>query len=145
LILLDANALISLLLDEPAADEVAELLRSRSCAIPAPCVAEVLDRVMRRHAISRREFLERVDPLVDEVLLGLTIDIRVAQRAGEIRAAHYARDGAALSLADCLLLASAGREDEIATADAAVAKTAGKLGIEVVPLPDSRGRLPGQA
>jgi PIN domain. len=143
LILLDANALLFLLLDKPAAPEVAELLRSRDCAIPAPCVAEVLDNLMRRHAISQEEFLERVGPLVDVTVDGLPIDIPVAQWAGEIRAAHYSRGRVALSLADCLLLASAEGDDEIASADAAVLKTAEKLGIGVIPLLDSRGRRAG--
>lgn len=142
MILLDANALLSLLLDQPAAPEVAELLRSRDCGIPAPCVAEVADRSMRRHAISRNQFIERVGPLIDERVVGLAIDVPVAQRAGEIRAADYDRDGTALSLADCLLLASAGHDDEIATADAAVIATAEKLGIGVIALPDSGGRRP---
>jgi predicted nucleic acid-binding protein len=142
LILLDANALIALLLDEPAAAEVADLIRRPDSAIPAPCVAEVLDRLMRRHQISPREFQERVSPLLEESLLGLTIEIGTAQRAGEIRADHYKREGAALSLADCLLLASAGRGDEIATADGAVIAVARKIGVDVVVLPDSGGRRP---
>lgn len=143
MILLDSNALISLLLDQPAGSEVAQLMRSSDCAITAPCVTEVLDRLMRTHAISRDQFLERVEPLVDTTLDGLPIDIPVAQWAGEIRAAHYARDGAALSLADCLLLASAEDEDEIATADTAVIRAAEELGIGVIPLLDSRGRRAG--
>jgi predicted nucleic acid-binding protein len=140
--LLDANALIAFLLDEPAAPEVAELLRRDRCAIPAPCVAEVLDRLMRRHSISELEFAERVGPLLDETLIGLGVDVRVGQRAGEIRAGHYARAGAALSLADCLLLAAAGSGDEIATADAAVVVTARRLGLGVIPLRNSRGHRP---
>lgn len=98
---------------------------------------------MRRHAISQEEFLERVGPLVDVTVDGLPIDIPVAQWAGEIRAAHYSRGRVALSLADCLLLASAEGNDEIASADAAVLKTAEKLGIGVIPLLDSRGRRAG--
>lgn len=97
---------------------------------------------MRRYAISRNKFIERVGPLIDERVVGLAIDVPVAQRAGEIRAAHYDRDETALSLADCLLLASAGHDDEIATADAAVIATAEKLGIGVIVLPDSDGRRP---
>jgi predicted nucleic acid-binding protein len=143
LILLDTNALLSFLLDRPAASEVAELLRSRDCGMPVSCVAEVKDRLIRRHAISQEAFLERVEPLVDVAVADLPIDIEVAQWAGEIRAAHYARDGMALSLADCMLLASAEGDDEIATSDAAVIETAGKLGIGTIPLLDSQGRRPG--
>lgn len=142
MILLDANALISLLLDEPAAPEIAKLMRSGDCGTPAPCVAEVKDRLIRRHGISEEEFLERVGPLVDVAVAGVPVGVPVAQRAGGIRASHYSRERAALSLADCLLLASAEGDDEIATADAAVIATASKLGIGVIRLLNSRGRRP---
>jgi hypothetical protein len=49
----------------------------------------------------------------------------------------------ALSLADCLLLASAEPDDEIATADRAVIEIARKLEVPVIPLLDSRGQRPG--
>lgn len=72
----------------------------------------------------------------------LPLDFGVAWRAGEIRAAHYRRKSTALSLADCVLLASAGPENEIATSDRAVAATARKLDIAVIPLLDSQGGRP---
>lgn len=62
--------------------------------------------------------------------------------AGEIRASHYHRKTAALSLADCVLLAAAGPEDEIATSDRAVAVAAHHLGIGLIPLLDSQGERP---
>ncbi len=74
--------------------------------------------------------------------MGLPIDIPTAQRAGEIRAEHYARVRAPLSLADCFLLASAEGEDKIATADRAVIRVAEQLGIGTIPLLDSQGRRP---
>jgi predicted nucleic acid-binding protein len=143
LILLDANALVSFLLDEPGACEVEELMQSRECGVPAPCVAEVRDLLIRRHAITEEEFLERTGPLVDVSVAGLPVDIQLAQWAGDIRAAHYSRSRSALSLADCLLLASAEEEDEIASADSAVIRVARELDIGVIPLLDSRGRRPG--
>lgn len=140
--LLDANAFIALLLREPGGVEVAELLKGRDCATPAPCVAEVVDKLVRRHRIGPEPLAEKLNPLLAESIAVLDVGTSVAWRAGEIRAAHYRRKSAALSLADCVLLASAGPEDEIATSDRAVAATARKLDIAVIPLLDSQGGRP---
>jgi predicted nucleic acid-binding protein len=142
LILLDANALISLLRGQPAEQEVAALLKQGNCAIPAPCLAEVVDLMIRTYEVEPSALAERLGALIDEVLPVLGVDQRVAWRAGELHAAHYHRSRAALSLADCLLLATAEPDDEVATADAPVIATAGKLGIGAIPLPDSRGNRP---
>jgi PIN domain nuclease of toxin-antitoxin system len=142
LTLLDANALIAALLDEPARGEVAELLRNGGCAIPASCLSEVVAHLLRKHRVPEQLLAERLDPLIDEAVAVLDVDSRVAWRAGELRAAHYHRKTADLSLADCLLLASAGPKDEIATSDRAVVATARELGIGVIPLPDSNGDRP---
>jgi len=137
LTLLDANALIGLLIGEPAREEVAELLRTGECAIPAACLSEVVDSLMRKHGVDRLSLSERLGPLLDEVLTVLPIDTRLAWRAGELRAAHYHRADSSLSLADCLLLASAGPDDRVATADGAVIALAEKLGIATIPLTNS--------
>lgn len=143
--LLDANAFVALLRREPGGPEVAELVRGRGCATPAPCVAEVVDRLIRRHGISAGALAERLGPLLDESIVVLEVDSRVAWRAGEIRAGHYQRKTSALSLADCVLLATAGPDDEIATSDRAVAAVCHELGIGVIPLLDSGGRRPERA
>ena len=140
--LLDANAFVALLRREPAGPEVAELIRYRNCVTPAPCLAEVLDKLIRRHGVDPSRLSERLGALIDESVSVLNVDVRMAWRAGELRAIHYHRKTAALSLADCVLLATAGPEDEIATSDGAIAKTARKLGIGLIPLPDSNGRRP---
>ena len=102
-------------------------------------MAEIVDRLARRWGSSEEETARQLGPLVDESVAVLSIDSRIAWRAGEIRAAHYRRKTAALSLADCVLLAAAGPDDEIATSDRAVAATAHRLGIGLIPLLDSRG------
>lgn len=139
---LDANAFVALLRREPGGLEVAELIRSRSCVTPAPCVTEVVDKLVRRHGIGEERLAERLNPLLAESVGVLEIDGSTAWRAGGIRAAHYHRKTAALSLADCILLASAGSEDEIATSDRAVASTARRLNVDVRPLLDSNGERP---
>lgn len=137
--LLDASALLSLLLGQPAETEVSALLQRGNCAIPAPCLTEVVDKLIRKHRVDPGAVSERLGPLIDETIPVVSTDPRIAWRAGELHAAHYDRRTAALSLADCILLATAGPDDEIATSDATVIATAGKLGIDVVPLPDSKG------
>jgi predicted nucleic acid-binding protein len=142
LILLDANALISLLRGQPAESEVSALLQQGNCAVPAPCLSEVVDRLIRGHRVEPAALSERLGAMIDEVLPVLPIDQRIAWRAGELHAAHYHRVRAALSLADCLLLAIAEPNDEVATSDAGVIATAKKLGVGTIPLPDSRGKRP---
>lgn len=140
--LLDASGLLSFLRAQPAEEEVAALLHGGGCAVPSSCLAEVVDRLIRRWGSSSENVAEQVGPLIDEALSVLALDSAIALRAGEIRAVHYHRRTAPLSLVDCVLLATAGPEDEIATSDGAVATVAQKLGIAVVPLPDSNGRRP---
>jgi predicted nucleic acid-binding protein len=142
LILLDANALISLLRSQPAEAEVSALLRQGDCAVPAACLSEVVDRLIRMYRVDPAAVSERLGALIDEAIPVVPANQGVAWRAGELHAAHYHRTNAALSLADCLLLASAEPGDEIATSDAAVIATARKLGIEVISLRDSGGRRP---
>jgi predicted nucleic acid-binding protein len=142
LTLLDANALLSLVLGQPAEAEVSALLRRGNCAVPAPCLAEVVDTLVRNHQIERELVARDLGVLIDEVVAVVSTDLRIAWRAGELHAEHYDRNTTDLSLADCVLLATACSGDEIASSDAAVVSTAGKLGIGVVPLLDSRGRRP---
>ena len=134
--------MLSLLLGQPAEAEVSELLRRGNCGIPAPCLAEVVDKLLRKRQVDPAAVSERLGALIEEVVQVLPTDQRIAWRAGELHATHYHRSRASLSLADCLLLATAGPDDEVATSDATVIETARKLGIGVIPLPDSGGRRP---
>ncbi len=97
---------------------------------------------MRKRRVEPATVSERLGPLLDEVVPVVVTDRRIAWRAGELHAEHYDRTKSALSLADCILLASAEPDDEVATSDTAVCATARKLGLRVVPLPDSSGGRP---
>lgn len=142
MILLDANALLAFLKDEPAAGEVAALLRTGDCATPASCLSEVVDRLIRRSGVPAEEVVDRLVPLIDASLGILAIENRVGWQAGEFRGVHYARDDTDLSLADCILLAVARPDDELATADRDLAAIAAGRDISVIALPDSRGNQP---
>lgn len=140
--LLDANALLALLWSEPAESEVATLLRSGECATPASCLSEVVDQLIRCAGVPAEDVVDSLEPLIEASLMILPVENRLAWRAGELRAAHYARGSTDLSLADCTLLAATGPDDRLATSDAALARTAQVLDITVIPLPNSQGRRP---
>ena len=86
LILLDANALIALLKDEPAAGEVAELLRDRDCATPASCLSEVVDRLIRRVGVRPEDVVDRLEPVIDASLASFRSRLALGWLAGELRA-----------------------------------------------------------
>ena len=142
MILLDASALLALLWGEPGESEVAALLRSNDCATAAPCLSEVVDKLIRRNDVLPEQVLDYLDPLIDASLGIVPVENRIAWQAGEFRAAYYSRGHSDLSLADCLLLAAAGSNDKLATADGALAGVASTLEISVIPLPDSKGNRP---
>jgi len=140
LTLLDSSAVLSLLWDEPGADEVAELMRGGNCAISPACLSEVVDKLIRGEGSSEASVAQKLSPLIDEVVAMPPIDATIGWRAGELRAQHYQRAGDDLSQVDCLLLATAQSGDQIATSDGSLAKVANSKEIDVVVLPDSMGR-----
>jgi PIN domain nuclease of toxin-antitoxin system len=90
-VLLDAFALIALLAEEPAADEVEALLRGGEAAITAVNLAEALDVLQRIQGISRERLQELTMPLVGERMRLLPIDERIVGDAADIRARRYHR------------------------------------------------------
>jgi hypothetical protein len=104
----------------------------------------LVDIAQRAHGISAEEIRAAIEPL----LLGEVLSVAVSAEpqawlAAEIRTKHYDRKNAALSMADCLLLAHGVTDGApTATADPVIATVAGELETEVVGLPDSSGRRP---
>jgi predicted nucleic acid-binding protein len=139
-ILLDAFALVALLADEPAADQVDDLLRSPDVGIPATNLMEVVDHLLRRRGVEEAIIREAVDGLVGAGLVVLHTTCETPWNAARLRARHDDRAHSPLSLADCVLLATAGPSDSIATADGLVIAAARAEGIEVRALADSAGR-----
>jgi uncharacterized protein with PIN domain len=140
-ILLDAYALIALLAEEPAADEVSRLIAHERTAVAAPNLAEAADRLGRVYGIAVKRTRSAVESLEQSIDLSIRpVERAHAWRAAELRVEHYHRTRRALSLGDCLLLAMAGREDRVATSDPYILATAGEEQIEWIALPDSQGR-----
>ena len=136
--LLDANALVAVILGEPAMELVRGLLREGNVAMAAPNVVEVYDIASRREGIPIERVAEVVEPLFEGTIEQLAIDASLARRAAEIRIEHYHRKTRALSLADVILLAAARPADRLATSDSDVLAVADGLGIETIELPRSR-------
>ncbi len=143
MIVLDAYALVALLGDEPAADEVEALLRDRECVVGVVNLAEAIGVSCRVAGVADTEVRDVLEPMI----LGGRLAVRTPQsadawRAAELRCRYYDRKEREISLADCFLLAAATSADEIATADPAVAEVARAEGLRILPLPDSRGQRP---
>lgn len=142
MILLDAYPLVAILAEEPAAHEVADLLRAQPAAITAVNLAEAIDVSCRVGGADEREVVGLIETLeTSGVLTVVPIDEGAARTAARLRIEWYARGVRALSLADCFLLAVS-EGDAIVTADPAVAEVARAQGITVLAVPDSLGRLP---
>jgi ribonuclease VapC len=142
-VLLDAFALVALLRDEPAADEVEAILRRGDTAMSAVNLAEALDVLQRVDGVDRPRLDAVTGPLINESVRLLVVDEATARDGADVRARRYHRTRSPLSLADCLLLAAALQtQAAVATADRPVARAARAEGIELTALPDSRGRRP---
>lgn len=141
MILLDAYALTALLANEPAAEEVGELIAAGKAAVPAPNLAETADRLARVHGIAVSRTRSAVEALEQSTDLHVrALERPQAWRAAELRAKHYHRSDRPLSLGDCLLLAMSGEEDRVATADPHVLATANEEQIGWIALANSQGR-----
>lgn len=141
--MLDAGPVVSLLLDDAAAAEVAEALADGERArISVVNVAEVLDVLRRVHRTEPGAASNAVARFLDEAAEPVAATRELAERAAEVRARHYHRRDRDVSLADCFVVATAGPEDTVATSDLAVARVARAEGLEVLALPNARGRRP---
>lgn len=141
MILLDAYALTALLAEEPAADEVEKLIANERTAVAAANLAEAADRLARIHDIAVPRSRAAVESLVSSIDLHIrAVESAHAWRAAELRVEHYHRTRRPLSLGDCLLLAMADEQDQLATADPDVLATANDEEIQWIALPDSQGR-----
>ncbi|MCP9490662.1 MAG: PIN domain-containing protein [Solirubrobacteraceae bacterium MAG38_C4-C5] len=138
---LDAAALVAFVRLEPAHAEVEKILLSGSAAISAINLGEAVDTLHRRHGVPRERLDAVLQPLLDDPLLVLPVEARVAWRAAALRRVHYHRTRRPLSLADCCCLAgAAGHGDVVVTSDRPLLDAAREEGVAVVALPDSRGR-----
>lgn len=133
--LLDAYALIAFLSGGRALADVGALIRGGGCAATTVNLAELFDVLERVKGVPAEQARGAVEPLLDGPLETIPLSLEVARDAGEIRAAHYDRKARPLSLADCVLLATGGEGDRLATADPHVLAVAPLVGLDTVKLP----------
>ena len=137
MIVLDACAVIAVLNDEPAADEVATFV-TEGAALTAVGLGELYDHRIRRIGRSRRDTAADLTKL--GILDPIVVDESVGSRAGILRATYYRRWRAKLSMADCIAAAAAeSLGAPLATSDAHLLDMSYKEGIEVRPLPNHTG------
>ena len=133
--LLDAYAIVAFLVGGPAASHVRALLREGDSGVATANFAEALDVAQRVHGLPIDRAMEVLEPLFEDGLAPLPLDLSVARRAARIRASHYHRSTRPVSLADAVLIASCGRADRLATADPDVLAVAEADRIQTVELP----------
>ena len=140
-VVLDAYAVIAALVGERARIEVEPLLGEG--VVCAPNLAEVLDVCVRVHANEERAVRERLGWLLSGGLEIAALETAVALQAGSLRAAHYRRRHCEVSQGDCFALALAKHRGlALATADPDLAVVARAEKVELIRLPDSRGKRP---
>jgi PIN domain nuclease of toxin-antitoxin system len=137
--LLDANALLAVLVGEPAMEHVLSLIRQGNAAMTGANIAEVFDVGTRRKGLSPTRMTELIEPLFDGPIACVPVDQGLAGSAGLLRGDRYHRSKSRLSLADAVLLAAAGPADQIATSDSEVLAIAAEMDIETIELPPSSG------
>jgi PIN domain nuclease of toxin-antitoxin system len=142
--LLDAYALVALIADEPAAEEVDAILREGQARIVIVNMAEAVDISQRTHGLPRDEIRAALEPLLlGRILSSVGSDEPHAWLAADLRAQHYDRRTRALSLADCFLIAHALTDGgPIATSDSPLAGVAREMDVEVRALANSDGERP---
>jgi PIN domain nuclease of toxin-antitoxin system len=135
--------LVAGFLDEPARPIVEEVLRTPPTAISATNLAEVVDRLVRVRGQDADLVRERIETLM---VAGLEVEpvwLRVMWLATSLRAEHYHRSKTAVSLADCICVATAiSLDTDLATTDPALAAVARAAEVQVIALPDSAGVIP---
>ncbi|MGH7921957.1 MAG: PIN domain-containing protein [Candidatus Dormibacteraceae bacterium] len=141
---LDAYAVIAFVAGEAAGAIVEAQLRDpdRRPQLNAVNLAEVVHRMANR-GYPEAAVQERLQDLIDLGVEVVPTDQRLGRLAGALRDRHYNKRRSAVSLADCIALATAKATDaSLATADPALLAAAGLEGVDVLVLPDATGRLP---
>ena len=140
-LVLDASALVALIDGEVGGREVAEVLGSGGVA-SAVNLAEARDRLVRTVRdpdAARKGF----DLLVARGFRVVACDLAIADRAAELRVAHYHRTDLPVSLADCIGVATALQlGGTLVTSDADQCRLAAIVGVAVHPIPNSSGVRP---
>src|SRR2546429_1361687 len=136
-------AIIAALSREPAMADVERLLRDEDDPprMAAVNLAEVVDVLVRVKSFHRDQVAQAVSWLEAGGLTVIATTAEIARSAGHLHARHYHHKICAISLCDCVALATARALDErLATADPALTAVSHREGVALIELPDSAGR-----
>ena len=141
-VVVDTGPIVSVLLGDAAAAEVSSTLDGRDCGVTVVNVAEVMDVLIRVHRAPVDDASEALGRFLADVARPIPATRPLAEQAALIRARHYHRRDRDVSLADCFALAAAIPDADFATSDTAMARVALAEGLNVIALPNPRGRRP---
>jgi predicted nucleic acid-binding protein len=136
--ILDTYAVLAYLRDEPAAQQVSELIDAGDTALTAVGVAEVLDHIVRLLGADEEE--AALDLAALGLLEAIIVDATLGSAAGRLRARHYHRKRCAISMADCIAAESARRTGHsLVTSDPHLLDVCHAEQIPIIVLPGSNG------
>ncbi len=135
---LDADAVLAFLKDEPAASAVVNFLDT-GAALTVMGVAEVVDHLVRVVGVDEETAVLDLAEL--GLLDGIPIDPVTGLHAGRLRGRHYHRTNCAVSVADCVAAAAAERSGPLVTSDPHPLDMCVAERIECTPLPGSDGSM----
>lgn len=141
---LDAGVVIGALRGEPAGVDVVPLFaRDDPPRLSTVNLAEVIDVLTRAKGAPVEQIELGLRLLVDAGMRLEPVSPAIAHRAGALRAAHYHARSAAVSIADCIALATAlDLGLPLATTDGVLAGVARAEGVIVEAMPNSVGVRP---
>ncbi len=137
---LDASALVALLAGEAGGADAARA--APSGAVTAINLAEARDRLIRATG-DPAGVAAAFDRALEAGLRVITCDRTLAEEAADLRARHYDRRRAPISLADCFAIAAAARSGGVLVSCDEVQLAVGKHeGVEPHPIANSQGVVP---
>jgi uncharacterized protein with PIN domain len=144
MVLFDAAPLVGVLTAEPGAHAIAHVMaRAEFIAISSINLGEVIDRVGRQTSASVFDVFDEIERWEAGGLEVGPLTTSHARGAARLRIEHYHSRRSAVSLADCCAIALARERGEaLATSDRAMLRVARAVGVDVLALPDSTGRVP---
>lgn len=137
---LDASAVLAILLGEPGAQAATEAAATGT--ITSINLAEVRDRMVRVSR-DRGRVVRALDALVDRGLQVTGCHREMAEQAADLRSEHYDGRQLPISLADCCAIAAAAKaEATLVSSDRDQLRVALRVGVTVLPIADSTGVVP---
>ncbi len=144
MVLFDAAPLVGVLTAEPGARAIAHVMaQAELVTISSINLGEVIDRIGRQTSAVVFDVFDEIERWEAGGLEIVALTGSHARAAASLRIEHYHSRRTPVSLADCCAIELARERGEaLATSDRAMLRVARAIGLDVVALPDSTGRVP---